>query len=96
MNVCLPRLHCPIGYIALFFFIITLLAVDCGFLEAPKSSRVSLSGTVVNSIATYSCFPGYELVGDETRICSTNGQWAGQAPFCKGQLAVCKLTLISC
>ena len=62
-------------------------AVDCGPLDSPANSRITLTGTVINSRATYSCFPGYELVGDETRLCSANGQWAGLAPFCKGQFS---------
>lgn len=59
------------------------LAVDCGILKTPKNSRISITGTIINSIATYSCFPGYELVGAESRLCFPNGQWAGEAPFCK-------------
>ncbi len=73
-----------IHVILILYFSILLIAVDCGFLQTPDNSRVTITGTVVNSIATYSCFPGYELVGDETRTCVANGQWAGQAPFCKG------------
>ena len=59
-------------------------AADCGFLLAPSNGRVRLTGTVVNSIATYSCFSGYELIGSVTRTCAVNGQWSNEAPFCRG------------
>lgn len=54
-------------------------------MEAPKNGRVSLSGTTLNAKAKYSCFPGYSLQGDDTRICEPDGQWGGSAPVCVGR-----------
>ena len=43
------------------------------------------------SVATYSCDPGYALVGQTTRTCEdtnggtvTTGTWSGNQPFCQG------------
>ena len=41
-----------------------------------------------NTIAGYSCITGYEIVGDETRVCERNpntipGMWSGSEPVCR-------------
>ena len=44
-----------------------------------NTSGALTSGTV----ATYSCEDGYELVGEETRICLVDGTWTGAEPECE-------------
>uniref|UniRef100_A0A1X7VKS2 Sushi domain-containing protein n=1 Tax=Amphimedon queenslandica TaxID=400682 RepID=A0A1X7VKS2_AMPQE len=61
----------------------TCEAVDCGGLDAPKSGAVELSGTVLGSKATYSCFFSYKLVGVESRECLPSGQWSEEPPTCE-------------
>jgi hypothetical protein len=34
------------------------------------------------STATYTCDPGYEVVGSATRFCQLDGSWSGTAPQC--------------
>ena len=34
-------------------------------------------------VATYTCDPGFILVGEPTRICSSDGTWSGMAPTCE-------------
>ena len=34
-------------------------------------------------VATYSCDFGFFLVGNRTRICSSDGTWSGMAPTCE-------------
>lgn len=34
-------------------------------------------------MATYACHVGFELSGDETRICSKGGEWLGVMPSCE-------------
>ena len=46
--------------------------------------------TVYNSTATYSCDPGFQLVGVETRICLESAVWSGDPPACE-----CKYTTYS-
>ena len=63
--------------------IISMAAVDCGGLDAPKSGAVELSGTILGSKATYSCFFSYRLVGVEIRECLPSGQWSEEPPTCE-------------
>ena len=53
--------------------------VDCGALLDPVNGQVMLSGTVLRSVATYSCNTGYSLVGNSTRVCQADGMWSGSA-----------------
>ena len=64
-----------------------LTAEDCGTLTHPTNGQVSYTaGTTYQQTATYSCDPGYNLVGDSTRICHATGMWSGNAPTCHGML----------
>lgn len=38
------------------------------------------------SSVTYSCEPGYLLVGDKTIDCLSSGEWSADTPKCKGTL----------
>ena len=42
----------------------------------------------MGNVATYTCLPGYELVGQQTRVCesigSSTGVWSGEPPLCSG------------
>ena len=38
-------------------------------------------------MAKYECIPGFELLGDEERICLEDGQWSGTDPICGRKLA---------
>ncbi len=35
--------------------------------------------------ATYTCGPGFQLTGDDTRQCQADGQWSGVEPTCTAQ-----------
>ena len=58
----------------------------CGSLDSPSNGEVSIVGTSIGAIATYSCFMGYILVGPKTRFCQTTGTWSDGAPICRGIL----------
>jgi len=61
--------------------------VDCGTLSGPANGRVSHpSGTTFGQIATYSCDPGYSLIGESTRMCQVNTTWSGIVPTCQRKL----------
>ena len=59
-------------------------ADDLGTLE---NGMVTVSDTVFNTTATYSCNNGYELRGDATRTCLGTGLWSGDVPTCECKLA---------
>ena len=46
---------------------------------------VSTSGQEVGDTATYSCRPGYRLIGAATRTCLASGEWSGAPPRCQGE-----------
>ena len=62
----------------------SLVALSCNRLDNPQNGRVDLSGTTVGSIATYTCTPGFQLNGQQTRQCLVSGSWSGQEPTCDG------------
>ena len=54
----------------------------------------------LGSVATYSCDPGYALVGQRTMACQDNnggtvtmGTWSGAPPLCQGTLQLYYLTI---
>ena len=76
-------------YIVICFFV---AAVDCGDLNNPDNGMVSLDGTRLNSVATYQCNTGYDLMGDTERRCTELGQWSGSQPVCQSKSTfTCKL-----
>ena len=53
--------------------------VDCGGLT---NGRVMVGATVFESVATYTCNNGYNLNGDDTRLCLGKGFWSGSEQAC--------------
>ena len=37
-------------------------------------------------VATYFCDEGYDLVGDNNRVCQADGSWTGSDPDCSRKL----------
>ena len=63
----------------------------CPELSAPANGGVTLNTQTfgVGTTATYSCDPGYVLVGEITRTCEdthsgATGTWNGTEPLCDG------------
>ena len=63
---------------------------ECTDLNDPDFGRVSITGLVLGSVATYMCNPGYTLVGNMTRDCvqvdNTTSDWSDKAPVCNRTL----------
>ena len=57
--------------------------IDCGMLEAPPGGSVATPMTTFGAIATYSCDPGYDLLGSPARSCLEDATWSGTAPICR-------------
>ncbi|XP_078664783.1 sushi, von Willebrand factor type A, EGF and pentraxin domain-containing protein 1-like [Branchiostoma floridae x Branchiostoma belcheri] len=55
--------------------------VRCPSPASPTNGVVS-AGTYYGDIASYSCYPGYELAGSSTQTCQADGLWSGTVPTC--------------
>ena len=42
--------------------------------------------TTFGSIVTYSCYPGFTVIGNSVRTCQANGAWSGGEPDCESKL----------
>jgi len=69
----------------------------CAVLTSPLYGSVEISpgpnaiALGLGSVANYSCYSNYNLVGDQTRTCQdssggtvTTGTWSGPEPTCQG------------
>jgi len=60
-------------------------AKSCPHPSIPLYSQVTLSdeqNIKPGSTATYKCDDGYELFGSSIRLCSNDGKWSGDLPYC--------------
>lgn len=60
--------------------------ITCPMPDANEHLIVDAGNKLVGQIATFSCTKGRYMVGNNTRICQSNGQWAGRNPTCKRKL----------
>ena len=44
-------------------------------------------------ICTYTCDTSYELIGNDTRICQSNGSWSGNDVECRNQTGNLKASI---
>ena len=58
---------------------------DCGALLNPANGSVVFDNQTIGSVATYSCIPGFVLVGVTNRTCQGNGRWSDSQPSCEGK-----------
>jgi len=77
-------------------FFVLLLVINCAALDHPKNGFVSSSSTVVGGTATYSCKPGFVLEGEDTRTCTSAGNWSGTEPTCRSTSCVHEAILFGC
>ena len=67
-------------------YIFITLVITCPPIDAESfaNGTVKVSGSGLNSAATYKCNEGFILSdGFTVRICMENSQWSGKAGFCK-------------
>ena len=56
------------------------LPTDCSEPPTPANGKVDIPGnTTYGQKATFSCLPGYDLLGHMNVSCAENGQWSGSA-----------------
>ena len=58
-------------------------AGQCPELDDPTNGMVEWDTLAPRGVANYTCDPGFILVGDPTRICSSDGTWSGVPPVCE-------------
>ena len=56
----------------------------CEEIGPPWQGRMTCSGNVTDAKCTFSCDPGYELVGSNFRTCLPSSRWSGNQTSCKG------------
>ena len=56
----------------------------CDALSNPVNGGIITTGTGFGDTATYYCDYGYDLIGDLTVTCQSNGNWSGSPPICRG------------
>ena len=65
-----------------------LLVIMCPGLVDPANGRMTVTGNLPGDTATYTCDPGYNLVGIQNLTCGDNGLWSGSPPFCQGAVGM--------
>ena len=63
----------------------TVNCIDCGQLTPPMNGFLFLNGTSFESVAEYSCETGYDLIGEESRVCTNYSTWSGEDPICQSK-----------
>ena len=58
------------------------LAITCDDLPDPTYGSVTLTGNRVGAYANYKCDYGFQINGDNQRVCLSTGKWSGAAPVC--------------
>ncbi|KAK8726504.1 hypothetical protein OTU49_010282 [Cherax quadricarinatus] len=56
--------------------------VDCGPPEEPTNGKVESSHMDLGAEALYHCNTGYQLFGNDTRVCTADAIWSGNLPQC--------------
>ena len=59
--------------------------MTCEELDDPGNGTVTVIG---NETALYNCDEGYQLVGNDTRICESDGEWSDEEPTCQGMYKI--------
>ena len=71
------------------YLFIALLVINCTMLVPPSNGRLDINPSTTapgRFTATYFCDDGYELVGDNDRVCLADGSWTGSDPDCARKL----------
>ena len=71
----------------LLWVIIDNAVVVCGSLDSPENGLLAISNITFGSIANYSCDEGYNIMGNEMRLCLESGLWSGEDPICQSEYA---------
>ena len=64
----------------------TCTPVTCPVLTIPDNGNITTTGQTLGSYATFSCNEGYNMVGENIRICQPEGYWSASSPTCESVL----------
>ena len=85
-------LHGAENYISFIFFsfdYLFFLVVDCGNPGSPAhGNRDSSNVFTYDASASFTCDPGYELVGEQSIKCQGDGTWSSSIPVCRREWTV--------
>lgn len=59
-------------------------AQPCEKISSPHNGRMNCSGLVTTATCSFSCDPGYDLLGSHSRTCLPSSTWSGNLTLCKG------------
>ncbi|XP_078575827.1 uncharacterized protein LOC144861701 [Branchiostoma floridae x Branchiostoma japonicum] len=59
----------------------TCIGVQCSTLTAPENGAVN-GGNSYQNVVLFTCYHGYQLIGDSSRTCQADGTWTGANPTC--------------
>lgn len=85
-NVCIVLAGNTSTSCKCYSILFIIIATECGDLQDPRNGRVSISGYIVYSVATYKCDSGFGIKGAVTRMCKKDGTWSGSDPTCERTL----------
>lgn len=76
-------------YISIFYF----AAVQCPALQQPDHSILSCEGDAeirfsYGKACSFSCAPGYRLLGPSRVVCTAAAEWSEQAAHCEGKRTI--------
>ena len=81
------------------------IVITCSDLPALTNGDIDYAGAgssdsrPVDTVATYTCNPGYTLNGYTTRTCGSDGVWSGDTPMCQRKwnelCTVCLFSVLS-
>ena len=63
----------------------------CSELSSLVNGQVTLTGLTCGSTASYTCYSGYTLLGEQNRTCLCTGMWSGQEPTCESMYSLVAL-----
>ena len=64
-----------------FYFV----AVTCSSLKKPGNGYLSSNSQECGRVVQYHCDSGYQLIGQYSRRCRSDGTWSGNEPACQGK-----------
>lgn len=70
------------------FFIVMHTVVTCPMISISPPLMLDQPNRNYNTMATFSCQTGYNLVGDAQRTCQADGTYSGATPNCSSELIV--------
>ena len=78
--------HSCIGmytFVCILIDILFSIARNCSVITNPMNGNMTCTGDyVTDQNCTFTCEPGYDLMGSSLRTCLPNQTWSGQMPSC--------------